>query len=377
MKNRPASRLLTFCILLTASSMPVSCSDPPVPPVDPESAVEDTLLKWQTYMESSAIGLWEGREDHRVVIDRRWEIGSDELAEPLFYDGYFIDTSGDTIVIADLATQSLVCIDSTGALLWRAGGEGEGPGNFLEIGQMSIGDSAIAVVNSGMSYVDIYSRDGRFLRRLSSVRNPQCVRYAGDYGLAVLSKRQPGGDVHIVDVDADSILFSLGEAAWEPGNEGNWSVYDLWCDFFPPDHLVYISQFECKVIICDLSDRTSVCVPTREFPFAVTEPEIEVTGGSMSGVYYPLLRSVFMGPEGEINFAVTNIMADGRMFGSSSTERRSPVALLDRYSLSGEYLGTWCLPDSSLLNISCNGDGYLAAMQYSTGMLINYELRGR
>ncbi len=377
MKDRSARRAAMLCILLLSALLPVSCSDPEQMSVRTDSALDDTLRKWQEYMESSAEGLWEGQEDHRIVVERRWDIGFDELAEPLFYDGYFIDASGDTIVIADRATQSLVCIDTTGALLWRAGEEGEGPGHFLEIGQMSIGDSTIAVVNSGMSFVDIYSRDGQFLRRLSSVSNPQCVRYVGDYGLAVLSKRQPGGDVHIVDVDADSILFSLGEAAWEPGNEGDWSVYDLWCDFFPPDHLVYVSQFECKIIICDLSNRTSICVPTREFPFAVIEPEIEVTGGSLSGMYYPLLRSVFMGPEGEISVAVTNIMADGRMFGSSQADRRSPVALIDRYNLSGEYLGTWCLPDSSLLNISYNGDGCLAAMQHSTGDLIIYDLQGR
>ena len=180
--------------------------------------------------------------------------------------------------------------------------------------------------------------------------------------------------MHIVDVRSDSILFSLGDASWEPGNAGDWSVYDLWCDFFPPDHLVYVSQYESKIIICDLSDRTSICVPIRELPFDVTEPEIEVTGGLLNGVYYPLLRSVFMGPEGEINVAVTNIKADGRMAGSSSTDRSLPFTVIDRYNLSGEYLSTYCLPDSDLLNISYDGEGYIAAMQCGTGILFNYTL---
>jgi len=92
------------------------------------SAEADTLLKWKEYFQSSSDGLWEDSCQYNLVITRIHEFGGEEDLNPIFYKPGFVHMMGDTLLITDEATQSLVCMDTTGTLLWKFGEAGEGPG---------------------------------------------------------------------------------------------------------------------------------------------------------------------------------------------------------------------------------------------------------
>ena len=372
----PVSIIVLISLLTVATSSCNSRETAASPSVDSCFAFQDTLIKWEQYVESTADGPWQSQTEHIVSLDRIRVFGGEECLDPPFYIPQFIDICNDTIVVIDTATESVVCIDTTGAVLWRFGGLGEGPGYFMGIGSVSIGDSLIAVVNSGHSTVDLLSRDGQLDRILSCVNNPQNALFLRDGRLVIFSKLSPGGDAHIVDIGADSVLCSFGDGQWSQLYALNSSIYDIYAAEFPPHHIAYLSQYECKLVICDLRDYSHIVVPTRALPFAVTPPEVVVEGNSRYGTHYPLYGALFEGPEGEICVCLHTIKRDGTMIGSGTeTEQRAPVTPVDRYSLTGEYLDSFILPDSIIMRTRYSDQiGLIASVQYNEGKVILYRV---
>jgi hypothetical protein len=336
----------------------------------------DTLIEWQNYLQSSAQGIWEDSSQHDIQTTRLHSFGGEEDLNPIFFDPIFIDVSGDTIVVADRANDTVVCFDSTGALLWKYGGAGEGPGFLLGIGSLNIGDSLISVINSGFGYVDLITRDGCFSRRLTSVNAPQNAVFLNNDVIAVFSKQHPGGDVHLVRIESDSITSSFGNGNWESQYASFRSIWDIWATFIGSEYLVYVSQYENKLIVCNTFDGTSSCYSARNLPYTltVTNNTVDHETRSIYSSYYPVFSAVFQGPQGEICVVLNNIMSDGRMSGSTDVQSQAPVTCVDRYSPSGEYLASFCFPDSGIGKVATNGNGYYVATQRYTGLVFGYRL---
>lgn len=94
-------------------------------------------------------------DDERIpfwsVTEVDWSIGgSDEREEYILFDVHGAAFLSDGVVIAD-GGYRIRFYDSTGVFQWRAGGRGQGPGEFVRIGGLStIGDSTVIVWDLGL-----------------------------------------------------------------------------------------------------------------------------------------------------------------------------------------------------------------------------------
>lgn len=339
-----------------------------------ESAAKDTLFKWESYFQSSAIGLWEDSAEYDLSITRVHAFGGEDDLTPIFYKPGFVHVMGDTLLITDEATQSLVCMDTTGTLLWKFGESGEGPGYFAGIGQIDVIGDTIAVINNGLSAVELLTRSGQLLDRIS-IERPQDISFIDSNRLLIYSKAAPGGDLHLFDLSADSVIYSFADGEWEEWpNSG--SYYEIWGVYLHPDTIAYISQFEKKMLFADLSNRTSYWTEIRDLPMDITPTQtvFDEEANMYFTTNYPIYRSMFIGPHGQINILFAHLMYNGEMFQPGNTENTAPVSMVDRFSSTGEYLDSYCLPDSSLNVVFYNGDGYLAAIESHTGIVYGYRV---
>lgn len=364
-----------FCI--TVALLPGGCrTNGETTQVNQRTAWQDTVLKWEQYMESSAEGLWEDSVRYELEIERLHLFGGEDNPAPPFFDPLFVHVSGDTLFVTDEASQSLVCMDTTGTVLWRFGESGEGPGYFAAIGQVDVMGDTIAVINNGLSFIELLNRDGSMIGRLSAVERPMDISFAGSTDtLLVFSKRQAGGDVHLVDVQADSILASFGDGEWETyPNSGSYA--SVWGVFLSPDSVAYMGQYESKLVFCRISDRSSSWVATRELPFEITECTnyYDEETNTFRGTAYSRHVSLCVGPHGELDMVFFNLMQNGEMARGQNTFDRPPVSVIDRFDRNGNYLDSYCLPDSAINRIYYNGNGYMAAIQRNTGTIFGYRI---
>lgn len=368
-----------LCILGLLSTIILFACSRSVPqeinPLDDSlQAFQDTLQKWEEYMESSADGLWEDSAQYVLDIERIHVFGGEENPNPPFYDPLFVHVIGDTLLISDEATQSLVCMDTTGTVLWKFGERGEGPGYFAGIGQVDVCGDTIAVINNGLSFIELLNRDGTLIGRLS-IERPQDVAFIDSRRLLVFSKKQSGGDVHLLDIEADSILFSFGDAEWEEW-PNNGSRYEIWGLYIEPDRVAYLSHFEKKLVFANITDNTSYWTDIRKLPFDITPSSFayDAETNTQGGVSFPLYRSMFIGPFGELNIVFRNLMYNGEMINRDNLSDYTPVTVFDRFSVNGEYLDSYCLPDSVINSAYYNYNGYMAAIQSTTGTIFGYRI---
>ncbi len=348
-------------------------------PVTEETALQDTIAKWEDYMESSAEGLWEDSVQYQLEIERIHTFGGEYEANPPFYDPLFVHVTGDTLIVTDEVTQSLVCMDTTGTVFWRFGEGGEGPGYFGGIGQVDVCGDTIGVINNGLSHIELLSRDGQLIGRVSAVQWPMDFSFINSNKLVAFSQRQPGGDIHIVDIHADSIISSFGDGEWETMPD-NSSYANVWGLYIAPDSIIYMGMFESKLIFADIESASSSWRATREMPFELTECTTTFNDetGCLYHKVYSRHSSLCFGPFGELNMVFFNLMYNGEMANSpDNLFDRTPVTAIDRFDRAGNFLDTYCLPDSAINRIFYNGNGYLAAIQKDTGIIFGYRVTTR
>ena len=368
-----------FCVIgLVSIIIVLACSESATheadSSIDSVQAFQDTMMKWEHYMESSSEGFWEDSTQYDLEIERIHTFGGEDDPNPPFYKPYFVHIVGDTLLITDDATQSLVCMDTTGTVLWKFGESGEGPGYFAGIGQVDVCGDTIAVINNGLSFVELLSRDGTLIGRLS-IERPQDLAFIDSRRLLVFSKSQPGGDVHLFDIEADSILFSFGDGEWEEWPYSG-SRYEIWGVYIEPDRVAYTSHFEKKLVFASISEQNSYWTDIRELPFDITpsSSSYDEESNMQFHVAYPLYRSMFIGPYGELNILFRNLMHDGEMVNPDNLSDYTPVTVLDRFSTNGQYLDSYCLPDSEISIVNYNGDGYMVGIQAHTGTIFGYRI---
>jgi hypothetical protein len=367
---------MTIAIVISA----IACSFEQTPISDHSttvnnSAFQDTILKWTTYFESSSDGLWEDSMNYGFDIIKVHEFGGEYDTNPIFFNPQFVHVIGDTLLITDTATQSLVCMDTTGTLLWKFGESGEGPGYFAGIGQIDVIGDTIAVINNGLSAIELISRNGELIGRITLEWPPQDISFIDSKNLLIYSKAAPDGDLHMYDIQADSILFSFGDGEWEEWpNSG--SLYEVWGVYMPPDSVIYISQFEKRMVFASIQNRTSHWTDIRELPLEITPTGYRFDEEMNMAFYtnYPVYRSVFIGPHGTVNLLFANLMYNGEMLRPGNYLHSAPVSIIDRFTVNGEYLDSYCLPDSSINIVSYNGNGYMAAVNANSGIIYGYRI---
>jgi hypothetical protein len=352
----------TISIVIVAVSLFVltSCSSQQETPVATYGASQDTITKWVEYAESSSEGLWEDLPEHDILVEHVRTFGGEEDLVPPFYTADFIDVSGDTLFVADECSQTLVCMGLDGNVFWTIGGPGEGPGYFSGIGRLSISDSCVAVCNNGLNAVDIFTREGGFLQRLS-IAAPQDVFFIADSLIAVLSKAQPGGNVTLLDTRTGTIVSSFGDGDWTicPDNR---AVRDLLGVFIPPSTIAYTSQFEYQLVIYNMITEQRIFIGSRILPAEPHPPsqQVDANGNLIGGALFPIVGNMFIGPEGTIDVSICGYMFNGEFLGPHNVTDYAPVTIIDRYAIDGYYLDSYAIPDSVLSGIKYEpGVGFL------------------
>jgi hypothetical protein len=113
---------------------------------------------------------------------RRIAFVGDELwsAQPLVEVGQMAASDDGLLIVSDDATSEVVALDvETGALRWRAGGKGGGPGEFGRVGSVTTRGGEVLVVDTELRRVSILrAGDGAFTTSFSTQRVPGIPRFA-------------------------------------------------------------------------------------------------------------------------------------------------------------------------------------------------------
>ncbi len=96
---------------------------------------------------------------------------------PWRLDDVAIGEAGE-VYVAQPWDLRIMRLDSSGEVLWQAGGRGEGPGEFSAISAVGVLDDTVFVSDSDQGRVSLFSTDGHFLatRRLAAKLEMQSVR---------------------------------------------------------------------------------------------------------------------------------------------------------------------------------------------------------
>ncbi len=334
----------------------------------------DTLSKWKLYAESSDEGLWEGESNHYILLNRVITLGGEEDLTPPFYTALNLYAKGDTILLADKATQELVCMNPEGEVFWKAGEQGEGPGHFHGIGSIASGSNWIAVANTGLNRIDFFTHSGEFITT-ESIDNPEDLIALSDTTFVVLSGDHQTGILHIFHADS-GLTRSFGQI--EPDSSMTMGFHfrdNLRGVFIPPDIIAVISRYEHRLYIFNLHTEEPVFAGVRDLPCNPAPPyrNYNEETGHLTTIMFPSISGVFKGPEGMINIVVDEYMSDGSLLHSNRHNNYAPVTVIDRYDLTGAYLDSYCFPDSGIYNARILKDGRFLGAQQGTGKVFLYE----
>ena len=336
---------------------------------------QDTELidQWTIYFESSDEGLWEDNADRIVVYELSGNLYElDDLNVPI-YSPFAIRCHSDTIFISDAGAKQIVAMDDGGSVLWKAGDEGEGPGHFSMVTTLAVSDDYIAALNMHLRRIELFNRDGSFSHSLEIVR-PQDIVAVDDTTFVVASTEQPGGDFHIVDADR-GVIRSFGEA--------NIEEYE---NIFRPDlvrlclndngRLAAFNRYEGLLAIYDIETEEPIYIGSREYPVTPTPPRpITDEDGQERTMSFPIGGNAYLGLKGMLNVVVCNYMEDGSFISDPDYLDFAPVTCIDRYDWNGNYLDSYCLPDSCINFVAALPDGRLVGRNFAEGVIKVFDVK--
>ena len=322
----------------------------------------DTLEKWRQWAMRTDEGLWENDPAHSIRLELIQTYGGEEEIEPPFYRINWIHVSGDTIFISDQAQEALVCMGLDGTVYWKYGESGEGPGHFCWIGATDTGSDWIAVCNTNGDKVEILSRDGQRMS-IINISNPQDVITLTDTTIAILSKAESGGDVHVYQLP-DTHLYSFGEAPWT--HYGLRAEKDLW-GLTSDNRLLITSRFCNQIFFYDFESKTVSEDIARLYP-----TEYLVTG---NGLAWFVLYNPFIGPENMLNVCIPAFTKDaGFRKGGISFDDLCSITIVDRYGYNGEYLDSYVIPVRDVRFCAFSPEFGLFVVQWSTGTIFRFSV---
>lgn len=181
-----------LCCYVTAGAL---CLAACAPAEDWRGTIEE--IDGVVHVSSPAEPLWGSSEEgeSRLALELEQVFGVDRApAEALLGNEYELDLDVDAdgnVYVLDGQASQLVAFDSGGAVRWRAGRKGMGPGELYEPREVAVGPDGTVVAgnNSGkqlslwdsaghyLSSVSLFDRDGRLLYSL--VERPGNTRQEG------------------------------------------------------------------------------------------------------------------------------------------------------------------------------------------------------
>lgn len=337
------------------------------------TSVDTSVIRdWTNYMQSSDNGLWEGQPQYANSYNFMGHLYDEESLEIPVYSPFAVCCYSDTIFVTDASTKELVALDTDGSVLWKAGGEGEGPGEFSIVTTLAVSRKYIAVLNIHLNRVELFNRDGSFANSFSITR-PQDIVTLNDTTFLVGSTEEQDGDLHILDT-SNGIIRSFGQA--------NMQQYD---EILRPDlmrlciggdgRVGIFNRYEGLLSIYDIETEECIFNGSREYPSEPTPPDrYTADSGESQLVFFPIGGNAFLGPEGMLNVVICNYMDDGSFISDPDYLDFAPVTGIDRYDWDGIYLDSYCLPDSCINFVSVlNNGNRLIGRNFAEGVLCVFE----
>ena len=372
MKSTPILAWILFSIACGRGDTGNAESTPDIAEDSSSIGVSVAIInEWTEYMQSSDIGLWEDNLEHTISYRYLGHLYDEEDLDIPVYSPFAVCCYSDTIFVTDASTKQIVAMDSEGSVLWKAGGQGEGPGEFSIVTTLAVSGKYVAALNIHLSRVELFHRDGSFANSIQ-INRPQDIVALNDTTFVVASTEEQGGDLHIVNASR-GIVRSFGEA--------NRDQYD---GILRPDlmrlciggdgRIAIFNRYEGLLSIYDIETEECLYSGSREYPATPTPPQSIIgSDGESHTVFFPIGGNVFPGSEGMLNVVVCNYMDDGSFISDPEYLDFAPVTGVDRYDWDGIYLDSYCLPDSCINHVSILPENRMVGSNFAEGVLCLFE----
>jgi len=331
----------------------------------------DILDEWRTCMEASSPP--EQRIDLPYYIPADTVLSPDSCGlEYYMIECFVID--GNNIYLSDGCSQNLLAFTDEGDLLWKTGGEGEGPGLFAGIGEIAVNGDTVAVCNHGTGRIDFFKSDSGNWFSSISVLWPFDLCFLPNGNLVVLSLLEE--NMVTVFSPSGEKVFSFGN--WQaPGQDIVNSMFstanrNLRLALVNDSILAVNAYYFNWGQVYNLNSGELITSFRRDLPYE--ERPLEVGNGSFRGKIYT----------NDIASWQEYIAVLNRPIGSdwNLPERYDGIpvnevdfSVVDLYRLSGTYAGSIAVPGTPGRILWYEDDLYGAPDE--TGELIRYTVTQR
>lgn len=293
----------------------------------------DTLSQWVSWAESSDDGLWAGEDRVRLIhLDKYTGDESGIYFNPstiAYHDGY--------IYVADQNQETIICMDASDKQnTWQYGEPGEGPGHFSGIGHIAVSDSSVFVGNMQNGRIEIFSRDGDYQGNLA-LACPYDMAIISDSLLAVASIAE-GDLITLINIRSNEKFGSFGE--WQTDLETNimYSNKNLFVCVLGDSLLAVASFYESNVRIFNIYTEEMVSEFYRTIPFTI-EP-------NDPGMFRIHIVDICAYNDSILCVALAPVTHNRMPINQDNIDELAEITVYDRYSLDGEYLDSFIIPEN-------------------------------
>ncbi len=285
----------------------------------------------------------------RLVLASKWDtlfiLG--DVNDSLVLNPSRLASHSNGVLVFDRGSQSLYRLTSEGALDWRTGREGGGPGEFRRVRCISTRGSKIFLFDSGNQRVSQYTSAGRLVNEtmLAGYAGPECIVPLSDgrFILRTMDPEQP-----IVLVDQSGVLVRPIVLPWE----GMSALHPLAAQFAVAggggERWVLAFYYGEGWFVYSGTEPTPVragYLERTKFPAVLTETE---EGGVRSRIVSRPIDAI-------VSLAVDEERVH-MLFGGESDEAGRWIDSFDLAS--GNYVGSALLPDDDYSALAVDGEVY-------------------
>ena len=353
----------SFLLCILVCTVGLSCRSG----VDRDVNLYDELSEWREWLEASSPPIEE--------TDMPFYFPSDTILSPEMYqfEYYMIESfviDEGRIFLSDGKSSTLLAFGINGELLWKTGGEGEGPGLFSGVGEIACNGDTLAVCNHGMGRIDYFDcNTGEWLSSIP-ILWPYDLCFLPDGNLAVLS---------LLEHNMITIISPSGErlssfGSWDaPGEEILNSMFstsnrNLHSALISDSILAVNAYFFNWCQLYNLNSGELITSFRRELPYP--EEDIEIRSGGIIGKIYTSDIACFNNNVVIMHRPVEESWDTPQRF-DDIPFYNIDYSMVDVYSTDGEYVGSFAFPRAGVGHILWH-DGILYGATDETGELIRY-----
>jgi len=328
----------------------------------------NVLIEWRIWLEASSPP--EQNTDLPLYIPAD-TILSPESCELEYYMIECFVTDEDNIYLSDGCSQNLLAFTKEGDLLWKIGGDGEGPGLFTGIGEIAIKGDTIAVCNHGVGRVDFFSStSGDWLSSIS-VLWPYDLCFLPNENLVVLSLLEHNM-INIVSPEGE-VISRFGN--WQaPGQD---ILNSMFCTANRNLRLTLINDSILAVNAYyfnwgqtyNLNSSKLLASFRRDLPYE--EKPIEIDNGAVFGKIYTNDIASYQEYIAVLNRPIESNWDLPERY-DDIPYREITFSMIDMYQIPGKYVGSIAVPGTVSRILWYENDLYGATDE--TGELIRYIL---